>query len=451
MYEDDPQEKVFDVLGSAVFGAHPLGRAIIGHASVIADTPADEIARFHASRYTPANIVIAAAGAVEHDAARRAREGARAQRRCRRRDGRASITPPVLLAPTTYAGTRRFERKDTEQFHVCVGGPGLSRHDDRRFALRVLDTIFGGTSSSRLFQEVRERYGLAYSVYSFTSAYEDSGQVGLYVGTRADNLGEAMRVIDAELARLRAEPGDRRGAGARQGEPQGPGAAGARVDRRAHEPARLRAAGRGAAARPRRGRRADRRRHAGRPRGAHRRAVGPERLSVAGIGPDEKRFERGARPKPAAVPAGMIRVAVSGAAGRMGSTICAAVEAADDMELVARIDPALGRHARRRPRRAPTRCARRLLDPDNRGREHPQRGRGRCARRRRHDRLRSGRDPRARGRQRVRRAELRDRRRADDAVRRAGRQAHADRRDHRAAPRPQARQAQRHRGADGRS
>ncbi len=207
MYEDDPQEKVFDVLGSAVFGAHPLGRAIIGHASVIADTPVDEIAQFHISRYTPANIVIAAAGAVEHDQiVELARGHVPSEGAGGGTDG-MSITPPILLAPTTYAGTRRFEQKDTEQFHVCIGGPGLSRHDDRRFALRVLDTIFGGTSSSRLFQEVRERYGLAYSVYSFTSAYEDSGQVGLYVGTRADNLGEAMRVLDTELARLRAEPG----------------------------------------------------------------------------------------------------------------------------------------------------------------------------------------------------------------------------------------------------
>ena len=76
----------------------------------------------------------------------------------------------------------------------------------------MLDTIFGGTSSSRLFQEVRERYGLAYSVYSFTSAYQDSGQVGLYVGTRADNVAEAMRIVDAELARLRTAAGDRGGA-----------------------------------------------------------------------------------------------------------------------------------------------------------------------------------------------------------------------------------------------
>jgi predicted Zn-dependent peptidase len=120
--------------------------------------------------------------------------------------GASADAPPVVPAPPTVAATRRFERKDTEQFHVCIGGPGLSRHDDRRFALRVLDTIFGGTSSSRLFQEVRERYGLAYSVYSFTSAYQDSGQVGLYVGTRSENVGEALRIVDAELAKLRTEP-----------------------------------------------------------------------------------------------------------------------------------------------------------------------------------------------------------------------------------------------------
>ncbi len=203
MYEDDPQEKVFDVLGHAVFGDHPLGRAIIGYAPVIADTPEAEIARFHASRYLPSNIVIAAAGAVDHDAFV---EFAADHLPTDAVGGGSAEPPPVFPAPSEATVSRRFERKDTEQFHVCVGGRSLSRHDERRFALRVLDTIFGGTSSSRLFQEVRERYGLAYSVYSFTSAYQDTGQIGLYVGTRADNLPEAMRVVDGELARLRAEP-----------------------------------------------------------------------------------------------------------------------------------------------------------------------------------------------------------------------------------------------------
>jgi predicted Zn-dependent peptidase len=199
MYEDDPQEKVFDVLGEAVFGGHSLGRAIIGRAPVIAETPVAEIARFHAARYVPSSIVIAAAGAIEHEAF--------VELVADRVDGdpAAHVDRPDP-APTRTPRQHRFERKDTEQYHVCLGGAGLSRHDDRRFALRVLDTIFGGTSSSRLFQEVRERRGLAYAVYSFTSAYHDTGQVGLYVGTRTDNLGDALTVVGRELERLREDP-----------------------------------------------------------------------------------------------------------------------------------------------------------------------------------------------------------------------------------------------------
>jgi predicted Zn-dependent peptidase len=202
MYEDDPQEKVFDVLGEAVFGDHPLGRAIIGSAEVIAQTPPADIATFHHARYRPSNIVIAAAGAVDHDAV----TALAAERTGALDAGRELHVSP---APTGSHPRRRFERKDTEQYHVCVGGPALSRHDERRFALRVLDTIFGGTSSSRLFQEIRERRGLAYAVYSFTSAYQDAGQVGLYIGTRTDNLDEALTVVHDELERLRSDPASR--------------------------------------------------------------------------------------------------------------------------------------------------------------------------------------------------------------------------------------------------
>ncbi len=203
MYEDDPQAKVFDLLGTAVFGDHPLGRSIIGYAPVIADTPVEQIAKFHAARYAPANIVISAAGAVDHDQLVEL-----TVERLEGVSGRGANGSAAALqaAPPAAQAGRRFERKDTEQFHVCLGGPGLSRHDDRRYALRVLDTIFGGTSSSRLFQEVRERYGLAYSVYSFTSAYHDSGEVGLYVGTRPDNIAEAMKVVAGELEKLAQQP-----------------------------------------------------------------------------------------------------------------------------------------------------------------------------------------------------------------------------------------------------
>jgi len=200
MYEDDPQEKVFDVFGEAVFGDDPLGRAIIGRAQVIAETPADAIARFHGSRYVPRNVVIAAAGAVDHEGLAKL-----ASELTGDLDSSARAPAPPSV-PGATSCRLRFERKDTEQYHVCLGGPGISRHDDRRFALRVLDTIFGGTSSSRLFQEIRERRGLAYAVYSFTSAYQDIGQVGIYVGTRPDNLVEAVSVIGSELARLREAP-----------------------------------------------------------------------------------------------------------------------------------------------------------------------------------------------------------------------------------------------------
>jgi predicted Zn-dependent peptidase len=202
MYEDDPQEKVFDVLGEAVFGSHPLGRAIIGYAPVVADTPAAGIRAFHDARYVPGNVVIAAAGAVDHDAL-----VALASEQLPSTPGAGAGPHVIGFGPADRAvAQRRFEYKDTEQFHVCLGGVAISRHDPRRYALRVLDTIFGGASSSRLFQEVREKHGLAYSVYSFAAGFADTGEIGLYVGTRADNVEAALGIVGVELARMREQP-----------------------------------------------------------------------------------------------------------------------------------------------------------------------------------------------------------------------------------------------------
>src|SRR5690242_7541713 len=200
MYEDDPQDKVFDVLAEAVFGTHPLGRAIIGRADVVAGTPADGLRAFWSDRYVPGYIGGAAAGSLRHHA--RVEQIAAAQ--AARSD---APVPPAVTPPGSELERRiRFIEKETEQYHLCLGGPGIPRDDDRRFALRVLDNIFGGTSSSRLFQEVREQRGLAYAVYSFQSLYAGTGQVGLYLGTRPDNVGEALRVVGEQLNRLRAEP-----------------------------------------------------------------------------------------------------------------------------------------------------------------------------------------------------------------------------------------------------
>jgi predicted Zn-dependent peptidase len=200
MYEDDPQDKVFDVLGEAVFGSHPLGRAIIGRAEVVAGTPAEGLRSFYEARYVPRNIVVSAAGSLDHDELVEQIAAAEA--------ARTSVPVlPALVPPADELERRiRFIEKDTEQYHLCLGGPGIPRDDDRRFALRVLDNILGGSSSSRLFQEVREKRGLAYSVYSFQSLYAGTGQVGMYLGTRPDNVGRAMAVVADELERFRSEP-----------------------------------------------------------------------------------------------------------------------------------------------------------------------------------------------------------------------------------------------------
>jgi predicted Zn-dependent peptidase len=193
MYEDEPQDKVHDVLAEAIFGEHPLGRPIIGRADVISSVPVPDIAAWHDGRYVPGSIVVAAAGNLEHERIVQLVESAVDE---------ARPVPPSLVSPNGVAPALRFFQKDTEQYHLCLGGPGIPRSDDRRFALRVLDTILGGSSSSRLFQEVREKRGLAYAVYSYASHYADSGQVAVYVGTRPDNVAEAMDVIGTELRRL---------------------------------------------------------------------------------------------------------------------------------------------------------------------------------------------------------------------------------------------------------
>jgi predicted Zn-dependent peptidase len=198
MYEDEPSDRVHDVLAEAIHGEHPLGRRVLGRAEVIASIPVPEIAAYHDSRYTARNIVVAAAGHLDHDgivelASERLR-GATANGAGASNGGAAAADRRLLFYP-----------KETEQYHICFGGHGISRADERRFALGVLDAIFGGSVSSRLFREVREKRGLAYSVGSYTEQYVDTGVVAMYVGTRADNVAEACEIIGRELARLHDE------------------------------------------------------------------------------------------------------------------------------------------------------------------------------------------------------------------------------------------------------
>jgi predicted Zn-dependent peptidase len=198
MVEDTPNDLVHDIAATAVFGSHPLGRPVIGTAEVISSVSRRALASYHRRAYQPERIVLAAAGNIRHEELvtmlRDRRNGAEpgpglSARRPVRDNGKPGIS---------------FQRKDTEQYHVCLSAPGISRTDERRFAASLMDAIVGGSASSRLFQEIREKRGMAYSVYSYSSQYGDSGQIGVYVGTREDNVAECLEIAVAELSDVAA-------------------------------------------------------------------------------------------------------------------------------------------------------------------------------------------------------------------------------------------------------
>ncbi|MFN8162015.1 MAG: pitrilysin family protein [Solirubrobacterales bacterium] len=202
MYEDEPQDRVHDYLAEAVFDGHPLGRRVLGSSEVIASVPVPEISSYHRARYTAPNIVVAAAGRFDHEeivalAERLLQAEPAAGAGAAAGEGAREVGEEARL---------RFHEKDTEQYHICFGAPGINRADERRFALGVLDSILGGSTSSRLFREVREKRGLAYAVGSYNEQYTDSGLVAAYVGTREENVAEACSIVGAELERIRSEP-----------------------------------------------------------------------------------------------------------------------------------------------------------------------------------------------------------------------------------------------------
>jgi predicted Zn-dependent peptidase len=200
MYEDTPQDYVHDLIAAAVFGNRPLGRPVVGTAEVISSISRRSVAAYHRAMYVPGNVVVAAAGHLDHNRLLELLE--RAERKQADAPARASrVRSPLVRTP---APGIRFQRKDTEQYHVCVGAPGISRSDRRRFAASVLDNILGGSASSRLFQEIREKRGMAYSVFSFASQYTDTGQIGFYVGTREENLTACLEIAAAEIADIAA-------------------------------------------------------------------------------------------------------------------------------------------------------------------------------------------------------------------------------------------------------
>jgi len=202
MHDDDPDDVVHNLFAEQAWGDTPLGRPIAGTEASIQALTRDQVRRFYRRHYRPANIVIAAAGNVDHTAL---------VRLVRAAFGRNGWLEGVDAPVEARHGSRKRVRpgrlvaaRPFEQVNVVLGMEGLRRDDERRFALGVLNTALGGGTSSRLFQEVRERRGLAYSVFSFASHHADSGLVGVSVGCLPTKLDDVLEVVREELAKVAA-------------------------------------------------------------------------------------------------------------------------------------------------------------------------------------------------------------------------------------------------------
>lgn len=199
MRDDTPDDLVHDLFAATLFPGHPLGREVLGSTGTVTAMSRDAIAGYHAAQYRVSNIVVAAAGDVTHDEV-----VGRLRRLVPALDGERPSRPrPPLRPPEPVA----VDDRPTEQAHLVLGMRALPMLDPDRYALTVLNQALGGGMSSRLFQEIREERGLAYSVYSYRGAYDETGMLAIYAGTSPSRVGETLEVATAELDRLVADGG----------------------------------------------------------------------------------------------------------------------------------------------------------------------------------------------------------------------------------------------------
>ena len=191
--QDTPDDIVFDMFASASYGDHTLGRPILGSIDSVTGFSRDNLRGFMSRHYGAGQMLVTASGAIAHDDF---------VRRVEQRLGHLATAEDTNRRSPTWRGGRHIEVRDLEQTHLVIGLPSFGARDDRRFALMVLSTLFGGGMSSRLFQEVREKRGLCYSIFSFASMYSDSGHFGVYAGTSAEQADEMLTVTAQQLAEL---------------------------------------------------------------------------------------------------------------------------------------------------------------------------------------------------------------------------------------------------------
>jgi predicted Zn-dependent peptidase len=203
MHDDEPGDAVHDVFAETVFGTAPLGRPVLGTVESIEALSRQSIAGYYRRRYRPSSLVVAAAGNVDHATVVRLVQ--RAFRQAGALESADERPAPARLAASVRQSRTRRGRvsvvsRPTEQANLVLGGSGVARTDDRRFALGVLNNALGAGMSSRLFQEIREKRGLAYSVYSYASQYAETGLFGVYVGCLPKKVDQVLDLCRTELA-----------------------------------------------------------------------------------------------------------------------------------------------------------------------------------------------------------------------------------------------------------
>jgi len=205
MHDDEPGDEVHDVFTEAVYGNHPLGRQISGTVASISALTRKQIDGFYRKRYRPETMIVTAAGHLDHAKVVKAVRAAFE----RAGWGDAVAAPAPRRSRTAKVPTRSGQvvvrNKDTEQAHLVFGCTGYPRQHEERFALGALNNVLGGGMSSRLFQQIREQRGLAYSVYSFTSQYSDAGLFGVYAGCAPGKVEEVLAITREELSRIAVE------------------------------------------------------------------------------------------------------------------------------------------------------------------------------------------------------------------------------------------------------
>lgn len=199
MYEDSPDELVHDLLSQSVWPQHSLGRSVLGTPESVASLTNEQINSFFQRYYQTNNLVISVAGNIKHD---------QVVDECEKYFASASFTQvnrPAFPIPKFQAGPKVFTR-NLEQVHLCIGAPGVTIEDDNKYTVDLVNSILGGGLSSRLFQHIREEHGLAYSVYSYHTAYQDSGLFTVYAGLSKDNLQAGLDLAQKEIEIMTQEP-----------------------------------------------------------------------------------------------------------------------------------------------------------------------------------------------------------------------------------------------------